>query len=147
LIIILESQVLACVEYRKKEINMSKESISSPDAPKAIGPYSPTILAGDTLYISGQLGLDPVSGELANGVKAQAARSIANLEALLKAAGLGLGDVVKTTVFIANIADFAAVNEVYASHFIAPYPARSAVQVAALPKGGLVEIEAIALRD
>ena len=126
---------------------MSKESISSPDAPKAIGPYSPAILAGGALYISGQLGLDPASGELAHGVKAQAARSIANLEALLKAAGLGLGDVVKTTVFLANIADFAAVNEVYASHFIAPYPARSAVQVAALPKGGLVEIEAIALRD
>jgi len=126
---------------------MIKESISSPNAPKAIGPYSPSVLVGDALYISGQLGLDPASGELADGVKAQAARSIANLEALLKAAGLGLGDVVKTTVFLANIADFAAVNEVYASHFTAPYPARSAVQVAALPKGGLVEIEAIALRD
>jgi 2-iminobutanoate/2-iminopropanoate deaminase len=125
---------------------MSKESISSPNAPKAIGPYSPSILVGDALYCSGQLGMDPTTGELASGVRAQAERAIKNLEALLAAAGLGIGNVVKTTVFLADIADFAAVNEVYASHFIAPYPARSAVQVAALPKGGLVEVEAIALR-
>jgi 2-iminobutanoate/2-iminopropanoate deaminase len=126
---------------------MSKESISSPNAPKAIGPYSPALFVGDALYCSGQLGMDPATGELASGVRNQAERSIKNLEALLASAGLGLSNVVKTTVFLTNIADFAVVNEVYATHFSAPYPARSAIQVAALPKGGLVEIEAIALRD
>jgi 2-iminobutanoate/2-iminopropanoate deaminase len=126
---------------------MSKESISSPNAPKAIGAYSPALSVGDALYCSGQLGMDPVTGELASGVRAQAERAIKNLEALLSSTGLGLGNVVKTTVFLANIADFAAVNEVYGTHFTAPYPARSAVQVAALPRGGLVEIEAIAIRS
>jgi 2-iminobutanoate/2-iminopropanoate deaminase len=122
------------------------QSIASAAAPAAIGPYSPAIVAGGTLYCSGQLGIDPTSGELESGVRAQAERSILNLKALLAAAGLGLGDVAKTTIFLADMADFAAVNEVYASHFSAPYPARSTVQVAALPKGGLVEIEAIAVR-
>jgi 2-iminobutanoate/2-iminopropanoate deaminase len=124
---------------------MKKNSVSSGDAPKAIGPYSPAVMADGILYCSGQLGLDPVSGELAAGVKAQAERAILNLEALLAAAGLGLGDVVKTSIFLADMADFAVVNEVYASRFAAPYPARSTVQVAALPKGGLVEIEAVAI--
>lgn len=125
---------------------MSKEIITSPNAPKAIGPYSPALRVGDALYCSGQLGMDPATGELASGVRSQAERAIKNLEAILAEAGFGIGDVVKTTVFLSNIADFAAVNEVYSAHFTAPYPARSAVQVAALPKGGLVEIEAIALR-
>jgi|SRR5208337_1416113 len=124
---------------------MKKEGISSADAPKAIGPYSPAVMAYGILYCSGQLGLDPVSGELAAGVKAQAERAMLNLKALLASAGLGLGNVVKTTIFLADMADFAAVNEVYASHFAAPYPARSTVQVAALPRGGLVEIEAMAI--
>ena len=124
---------------------MKKNSVSSGDAPKAIGPYSPAVMADGILYCSGQLGLDPVSGELAAGVKAQAERAILNLEALLAAAGLGLGDVVKTSIFLADMAAFAVVNEVYASRFAAPYPARSTVQVAALPKGGLVEIEAVAI--
>jgi 2-iminobutanoate/2-iminopropanoate deaminase len=121
------------------------ESIASAAAPKAIGPYSPAIAAGGTLYCSGQLGIDPTSGDLEAGVKAQAERAISNLRALLAASGLTLGDVAKTTIFLADMADFAAVNEVYASHFASPYPARSTVQVAALPKGGLVEIEAIAV--
>jgi 2-iminobutanoate/2-iminopropanoate deaminase len=123
---------------------MKLKSIASADAPKAIGPYSPAVRSGERLYCSGQLGLDPLSGELASGVAAQTERAILNLKALLTAAGLSLGDVAKTTVFLVDMADFAAVNEVYASHFVAPYPARSTVQVAALPKGGLVEIEAIA---
>ena len=114
---------------------------------KVLGPYSRAVWAGDILYLAGQLGMDPATGELASGVRNQAERSIKNLEALLASAGLGLSNVVKTTVFLTNIADFAVVNEVYATHFSAPYPARSAIQVAALPKGGLVEIEAIALRD
>jgi 2-iminobutanoate/2-iminopropanoate deaminase len=124
---------------------MKIESIASAAAPKAIGPYSPAVSAGGVVYCSGQLGLDPTSGELEQGVKAQAERAIQNLRALLASAGLGLGDVAKTTIFLADMADFAVVNEVYASHFSAPYPARSTIQVAALPKGGRVEIEAVAL--
>jgi 2-iminobutanoate/2-iminopropanoate deaminase len=123
---------------------MKIESVASAAAPRAIGPYSPAARAGDSLYCSGQLGLDPVSGELAAGVRAQAERAIGNLEALLAAAGLSLANVVKTTIFLADMADFAAVNEVYSLRFSPPYPALSTVQVAALPKGGLVEIEAIA---
>lgn len=124
---------------------MKMESVSSTSAPKAIGPYSPAVKIGGTVYCSGQLGLDPASGELVPGVKAQAERAILNLQALLSVAGLDLRDVAKTTIFLADMADFAAVNEVYAAHFAAPYPARSTVQVAGLPKGGLVEIDAIAI--
>jgi 2-iminobutanoate/2-iminopropanoate deaminase len=124
---------------------MKIEIVASENAPKAIGPYSSAVRAGGTVYCSGQLGLDPGSGELASGVRAQAERAILNLEALLGAAGLALANVAKTTIFLVDMADFAAVNEVYASRFAAPYPARSTIQVAALPKGGLVEIEAIAL--
>lgn len=97
------------------------------------------------MFLSGQLGLDPKTGQLADGVVAQAEQSLENIEALLAAAGTALDNVVKTTVFLADIADFAAVNEVYASRFPEPYPARSAVQVGALPAGALVEIEVIAL--
>ncbi len=97
------------------------------------------------MFLSGQLGLDPKTGQLADGVVAQAEQSLENIEALLAAAGAALDNVVKTTVFLADIADFAAVNEVYASRFPEPYPARSAVQVGALPAGALVEIEVIAL--
>lgn len=125
---------------------MGIESIASPNAPKAIGSYSPAILADGVLYCSGQLGMDPVSGELASGVREQTERAILNLKALLASAGMGVGDVVKTTVFLASIADFPEVNAVYSSHFTSPYPARSTVQVAALPRGGRVEIEAIAIR-
>jgi 2-iminobutanoate/2-iminopropanoate deaminase len=129
-----------------RESALKIESIASAAGPEAIGPYSPAASAGGILYCSGQLGIDPTSGELETGVKAQAERAITNLKALLAAAKLGLGDVAKTTIFLADMADFAVVNEVYASRFSAPYPARSTVQVAALPKGGLVEIEAIAVR-
>lgn len=97
------------------------------------------------MFLSGQLGLDPKTGQLADGVVAQAEQSLENIEALLAAAGSALDNVVKTTVFLADIADFAAVNEVYASKFPEPYPARSAVQVGALPAGALVEIEVIAM--
>jgi 2-iminobutanoate/2-iminopropanoate deaminase len=127
------------------EAIMERKCIESAAAPKAIGPYSPAMAAGGVLYCSGQLGMDPTSGALESGIKAQAERAIANLKALLAAAGLSLGDVAKTTVFLADMADFAIVNEFYASSFAAPYPARSAVQVAALPKGARVEIEAIAV--
>lgn len=124
---------------------MSKVAISSDAAPAALGPYSAGVKAGGMVFLSGQLGLDPKTGQLADGVVAQAEQSLENIEALLAAAGAALDNVVKTKVFLADIADFAAVNEVYASRFPEPYPARSAVQVGALPAGALVEIEVIAL--
>lgn len=123
---------------------MNKEAIVSAKAPAALGPYSSAVVAGDTMYLSGQLGVDPVTGELAHGVVAQAERSLKNLEAVLSEAGASFDNVVKMTVLLADINDFAAVNEVYGSFLSKPYPARSAFQVAALPKGALVEIEAIA---
>lgn len=123
---------------------MNKEAIFSDNAPSAIGPYSSGVKLGDMLYLSGQLGLDPATGTLPEGVEAQAEQSLKNIENLLAEAGATMANVVKTTVFLADIADFARVNEVYAKHFEAPFPARSAVQVAAIPAGGLVEIEVIA---
>jgi 2-iminobutanoate/2-iminopropanoate deaminase len=125
---------------------MSRQAISTGGAPAAIGPYSQGIRSGDMVFCSGQLGLDPVTGELADGVEAQAERAIRNLASVLDAAGLSFDDVVKTTIFLADIGDFAAVNAVYGRHMPDPPPARSTVQVAALPKGGLVEIDAIARR-
>jgi 2-iminobutanoate/2-iminopropanoate deaminase len=125
---------------------MTRLTVSTAGAPAAIGPYSQAIAIDGLLFCSGQLGLDPATGELVDGVEAQAERSLRNLSAVLDAAGLGWADVVKTTVFLADMADFAAVNAVYARFMPDPPPARSTVQVAALPKGGLVEIEAIARR-
>jgi len=125
---------------------MTRQGISTGGAPGAIGPYSQAIRSGDMVFCSGQLGLDPVSGELADGVEAQAERALRNLQSVLDAAGLGFDDVVKTTIFLTDMGDFAAVNAVYARFMPDPPPARSTVQVAALPKGGLVEIEAIARR-
>jgi 2-iminobutanoate/2-iminopropanoate deaminase len=125
---------------------MTRQAISTGGAPGAIGPYSQAIRSGDMVFCSGQLGIEPVSGELVEGVEAQAERALRNLQSVLDAAGLGFDDVVKTTIFLADIGDFAAVNAVYARFMPDPPPARSTVQVAALPKGGLVEIEAIARR-
>ena len=125
---------------------MEKNVISTPDAPAAIGPYSQAILAGDTLYSSGQLGLDPATGELPEGAAAQAHQSLANIKAILDKAGFQKTDVVKTTVFLTDMGAFAAVNDVYAAFFGEHRPARSCVEVAALPKGGLVEIEFTAVR-
>ena len=121
-----------------------KKVISTKAAPQAIGPYSQAIEANGFLFISGQLGVTP-SGEFAGAdVKSQAQRSLQNLQAILSEAGLGFENVVKTTIFLADIADFAAVNEIYAKFFSEPYPARSTIAVKTLPKGGLVEIELIA---
>jgi len=125
---------------------MTRQAISTGGAPGAIGPYSQAIQSGDMLFCSGQLGLDPATGELADGVEAQADRALRNLQSVLDAGGLSFDDVVKTTVFLADIGDFAAVNEVYARFMPDPPPARSTFQVAALPKNGRVEIEAIARR-
>lgn len=126
---------------------MTRRAISTGDAPGAIGPYSQAIASGDLLFCSGQLGLDPATGELVDGVEAQAERALRNLAAVLDAAGLTWSDVVKTTIFLADMADFSAVNAIYARFMPEPPPARSTVQVAALPKAGRVEIEAIARRS
>lgn len=125
---------------------MTRRAVTTTGAPAAIGPYSQAIAVGDLLFCSGQLGLDPATGALVDGVEAQAERAMKNLTAVLDAAGLSFADVVKTTIFLADIDDFAAVNAVYGRFVPDPPPARSTVQVAALPKGGAVEIEAIARR-
>ena len=121
-----------------------RQTISAQNAPAAIGPYCNAKLAGGLLFTSGQLGLDPATGELREGVEAQARQSLENLGAVLSAAGMSYGDVVKTTVFLANMEDFGAVNAVYAGYFPDDPPARSCVAVKTLPKGGLVEIEIVA---
>lgn len=123
-------------------------AISTEKAPAAIGPYSQAIDSGaGIVFVSGQLPIDPATGAFPEGgVVEQTRQSLTNARAILEAAGLGLENVVKTTVFLADMADFGAMNEVYASFFSAPYPARSAVAVKTLPKGALVEIECIAAR-
>ncbi|MDR1745926.1 MAG: RidA family protein [Tannerella sp.] len=124
-----------------------KKVIVTTQAPAAIGPYSQAIQMGDMLFISGQLGLDPTTGNLVeSGVKAQAAQAFRNIRAILSEAGYTMQNLVKTTVFLTDMADFAAVNEVYASFFDGAFPARSAVAVRSLPKNGLVEIECIAMK-
>ena len=124
------------------------KAIQTEKAPAAIGPYSQAIDSGAGLvFVSGQLPIDPATGAFPEGgVKEQTRQSLTNAEAILEAAGLSLGNVVKTTVFLADMADFAAMNEVYAQFFTAPFPARSAVAVKTLPKGASVEIECIAAR-
>ena len=121
-----------------------KNVIHTASAPAAIGPYSQAIQMGDFLFTSGQLGIIPESGELAQGVEAQTEWALKNLGAILEQAGMSYANVLKTTVFVADLADFAKVNAIYQQYFVGAYPARSCVQVAALPKGGLVEIECIA---
>ena len=121
--------------------------VSTDKAPAAIGPYSQAVLAGDMIFLSGQLPIDPATGSFPEGgVSAQTRQSLANVKAILEEAGFSTGDVVKTTVFLADMGDFAAMNEVYKEVFSAPFPARSAIAVKDLPKGALVEIECIAGR-
>ena len=124
------------------------KSISTPKAPAAIGPYSQAIDSGTGLvFLSGQLPINPATGAFPEGgIQAQTRQSLQNVKAIVEEAGLGLANVVKTTVFLADMGDFAAMNEVYAQFFAQPFPARSAVSVKALPKGALVEIECIAAR-
>ena len=122
-----------------------RQAISSDGAPKAIGPYSQAIRAGQLLFLSGQVPLDPATGQLVGGdIAAQTRRVMDNLGAVLNAAGLSFADIVRTTIFLADINDFAAVNDVYGGYFSAPAPARATVQVARLPKDARVEIDAIA---
>lgn len=127
---------------------MTRRAVSTTAAPAAIGPYSQAITTHDLVFCSGQVGLDPATGELVpGGIEAQAERALRNLEAVLDAAGCTLGDVVKTTCFLAEMGDFAAFNATYARFMPDPPPARSTFAVKALPKAALVEIEAIAVRD
>ena len=122
-----------------------KQAISSLDAPKAIGPYSQAVRAGQLLFVSGQVPLDPATGQIVSGdIAAQTRRVFDNLGAVLKAGGRSFADVVRTTVFLADMNDFATVNEVYGTYFSEPYPARATVQVARLPKDARVEIDLIA---
>jgi 2-iminobutanoate/2-iminopropanoate deaminase len=124
---------------------MTKIAVSTADAPKAIGPYSQAIRAGHLLFASGQIPLDPATGSLVDGdVAAQTRRVMENLGAVLEAAGLSFASVVRTTIYVADMNDFARVNDVYGSYFREPYPARATVQVARLPKDARVEIDAVA---
>ena len=122
---------------------MTKHAISSPDAPAALGPYSQAIRAGHTVYLSGQLGLDPKTGNLVDGIEAQAHQVFKNLRAVAMAAGGGLDHMVTLTILMQNLADFAKVNEIMSGYFKEPYPARATYQVAALPRAALIEIEGV----
>ncbi|MDY0152191.1 MAG: RidA family protein [Candidatus Cloacimonas sp.] len=122
------------------------QSVMTPNAPPALGPYSQAVLMNGTLFVSGQLGIDPITSNMAEGFENQANLVFSNLKAILEAADMGMADIVKATVFLKDMNDFAQLNEIYARNFSAPYPAREAVQVARLPKDGLVEISVIAMR-
>ncbi|MBK8523460.1 MAG: RidA family protein [Betaproteobacteria bacterium] len=122
---------------------MAKTIISTADAPAAIGTYSQAVRVGDTVYLSGQIGLDPKSGQLVDGIDAQIVRVFDNLKAVAEAAGGSLADVVKLNVFLTDLGNFAKVNETMAQYFQQPYPARAAVGVASLPRGALVEADAV----
>ena len=123
---------------------MKREIVQTNAAPAALGPYSQAVRVGHLVFTSGQLGLDPQTGKLAEGISAQTEQVMANLSAVLQAAGTSMDNVIKTTIFLANMQDFATVNAIYGRSFSAQPPARSTVQVAALPLGGLVEIEMVA---
>ena len=123
-----------------------KQVLATEQAPAAIGPYSQGIAAGETVYVSGQLPLDPATGAFPEGIAAQTAQSLKNIQAILAQQGMTLANVVTTTVFLADIYDFAEMNKVYGEFFTQPYPARSAVQVAKLPKDAPLEIECIAVK-
>ncbi len=127
---------------------MSKQIISTDKAPKAIGPYSAAVKVGSFVYTAGQIGIDPATGEVVSGgIEAETRQALTNLKHVLEAAGASLDDVVKTTVFLRDINDFARMNAVYATFFTDQPPARSAIQAAALPKGVAVEIEAVAILE
>ena len=122
---------------------MTRSIVSTPNAPAAIGTYSQAVRCGDTVYLSGQIGLDPATGQLVDGIDSQIQRVFGNLKAVADAAGASLGDVAKLTVYLTDLANFARVNETMARFFSQPYPARAVVGVASLPRGALIEADAI----
>ena len=124
-------------------LKMTRSTIATPNAPAAIGTYSQAIRVGDTLYLSGQIGLDPATGELVDGIENQIHRVFANLKAVAEAGGGSLADAVKLTVYLTDLSHFARVNEIMTRYFDKPYPARAAVGVVALPRGALIEADAI----
>ena len=124
-----------------------KEVVSTPAAPAALGPYSQAIDAGAFVFVSGQVPVNPSTGEIPVGAAAQAEQAFSNVRAILEAAGLGMDAIVKTTVFLSDLADCPTINDVYAKFFSKPFPARSCVQVAAIPKGARLEVEAIAANN
>lgn len=121
-----------------------KVKIESGNAPKAIGPYSQAVLVDDTLYVSGNIPVNPATGDVADGIVNQSKQVFENMKAVLNEAGMGFENVVKTTAFLTDLSNFATFNEIYTSYFVAPYPARSCVEVSKLPKNVLVEVECIA---
>jgi len=124
---------------------VNRQVIHSPEAPAAIGPYSQAIRAGNTLYLSGQIGLDPTTMQMVDGIEAQTHQVFLNLRAVAGAAGATLDDFAKLSILLVDLDDFAKVNDIMATYFNAPYPARATYQVAALPRGGRIEVEAIAI--
>jgi len=124
-----------------------KKIVKTDQAPGAIGPYSQGIDIGNMIFFSGQIPLNPQTGEMPEGIEAQARQALDNVKGLLQSQGLDFADVVKTTVFLDNMNDFTTVNGIYAEYFVEPYPARSAVEVAKLPKGALIEVEVIAVKS
>jgi 2-iminobutanoate/2-iminopropanoate deaminase len=123
------------------------KAISTPKAPAAIGPYSQAVQSGNLLFVSGQLGIDPQSGNMAEGFEAQTKLVFSHLQAILEEAGMNFANVVKASVFLKDMNDFALLNDIYAGYFEAPFPAREAIQVARLPKDGLVEISIMAVKS
>jgi 2-iminobutanoate/2-iminopropanoate deaminase len=132
--------------FLEREVRGQMKAVHAKQAPEALGPYSQAVEAKGVVYSSGQVGLDPRTGELVEGVEAQARQVMQNLQAVLSAAGLDLAHVAKTTIYLADMADFATVNDVYAEFFAEPYPARSTVQVARLPMDARIEMDVVALR-
>ena len=126
-------------------VDAQKRAVETAGAPKAIGPYSQAIVANGFVFSAGQIGTDPKTGTLADGIEAQVEQTLKNIAAVLKSSGSSIDNVVKSTVFLADINDFAKMNEIYAKHFKAPFPARSTVQVARLPRDAKIEIEVIAV--
>lgn len=122
------------------------KALSTDKAPAALGPYSQALVQGDMVFCSGQIPVDPATGTIADTIEEQTAQSIANIKSILAENGMSISNVIKTTVFLADLNDFAAMNEVYGKHFTEPFPARSCVQVAAIPKGCKLEIECIAVK-
>ena len=140
--------IFALIITKYYSLHDMKKVISTPKAPAAIGPYSQAIQVGNLIYTSGQIPIDPATGQLVEGgIKEQTRQSLSNIQAILQEAGLTMTSVVKTTVFMADMVDFADMNSIYAEFFTEPYPARSAVAVKTLPKNALVEIEVVAEKE